>query len=945
MDILASCLGSIVFSDKKLTVNFHHLNHTVMRLFKGRRQSDSAVYRASIDKSSEDIACGIPSGPSTEFPSRMSPRVCTNEFQTVTAMPAMVLEDNTKEVKGMLSTWGRRMGRKLELLRKNDTKEDSSPLPSPCVSGTSNNKKLWKTGRSVSESCESKDMLLPNSNSRERSPSPFKNIFVRMGSTGMLNMNKQQNNQFEQSSLNSNGNQLFRSSSTSHLSESYVRGEDPSEGIDLNSCPTNVFSSRTNDNHKRCSSTIGFAPSYEQNFTNVPMKALSCDNITDLDVTANNNVTKRCNFPYAFLRSKLSVLPEENSGNQQRSFSLRINNNNDMKVSATRTNRPVKHRSNSKEQTHDNHFLKCDSETVKENDKKNYSRHSDSTKRLSYNNVAEHNVLTTDENVPVHDEILHHRPTNYVSSNESGYDSDGRHQDDSHVHHFRNEFLFTEKDSSCITNEDFDNSSMNLSELCRSERRKNAADSQTVEYLRTRAKVCDSNQVEQQYKPLYTEKVRPIAQISSDLNQFKSSPLDRKFSDTNLETEDPGSLWRSKRYSDPVLPSTNINQTVNLRKHEFLLSQLLQPEMLQENSSSNLDLTSPHATLSNKHVYQTCKRQFKQVRLWKSSTDEPLGIYLTQQVVHAPHNQPRDEARYIISKFDENGIANRDGRLCIGDEIINVNGHVLRGIASLQRVQYIVNSVCTPAPNCVPYCTFQVDLFVSHNMLVPVSNTLPHPLHTNLSQLQRVDTMSCLNNEQKTFNRDHISKKLSSTTALDRHQNSAEEDNSDADEVFESPVKITSFKYRSLVINKSFRNKCNTKDTTNKHKELQPVIGKSDTNENNTKKTNVTSRTQTPVTTIYYVVTFEKGSGKKSLGFSIVGGNDSPRGQMGIFVKTIFPCGQAAENGTLHEGDEIVSVNDVSLQGLPHAGAIALFKKVRAGQLVLKIARRRQVQT
>lgn len=44
-------------------------------------------------------------------------------------------------------------------------------------------------------------------------------------------------------------------------------------------------------------------------------------------------------------------------------------------------------------------------------------------------------------------------------------------------------------------------------------------------------------------------------------------------------------------------------------------------------------------------------------------------------------------------------------------------------------------------------------------------------------------------------------------------------------------------------------------------------------------------------------------------------------------------------------GDEIVSVNDVSLQGLPHAGAIALFKKVRAGQLVLKIARRRQVQT
>lgn len=565
----------------------------------------------------------------------------------------------------MLSTWGRRMGRKLELLRKNDTKEASSPLPSPGVPGTPNNKKLWKVGRSVSESCESKDMLLPNCNSRDRSPSPFKNIFVRMGSTGMLNMNKQQNHnssrsQYEQNSLNSNGNHLFRSSSTSHLSESYVRGEDPSEGIDLNSCSANLFVPRTNDNHKRCSSTIGFAPSYDQNFTNVPMKALSCDNITDLDVIANNNVTKRCNFPYAFLRSKLSVLPEENSGNQQRSYSLRINNN-DMRVGATRTNRPVKLRSNSREQTYDNNFLKCTNRVVKENDKKNYCRHSDSTKRLSYNNVAEHNVLTTDENVPVHEEILHHRLTNYVSSNESGYDSDGRHQDDSHVHHLRNEFLFPEKESSCIINEDSDTSSMKLSELCSSERRKNTGDPQRLDYLRTRANVCDSSHIKQQCKPLCTEKIRPNSQISSDLNQFKSSTLERKFSDSSLETEDPGLQWRSKRYSDPVLPSTNINQTVKLRKHEFLLSQLLQPELLQENSSSNLnlDLTASNVNLSNKHIYQTCKRQFKQVRLWKSRTDEPLGIYLTQQVVHAPHNQPRDEARYVISKFDENGIANR----------------------------------------------------------------------------------------------------------------------------------------------------------------------------------------------------------------------------------------------------------------------------------------------
>ncbi|KAH8252703.1 hypothetical protein KR032_001388 [Drosophila birchii] len=88
-------------------------------------------------------------------------------------------------------------------------------------------------------------------------------------------------------------------------------------------------------------------------------------------------------------------------------------------------------------------------------------------------------------------------------------------------------------------------------------------------------------------------------------------------------------------------------------------------------------------------------------------------------------------------------------------------------------------------------------------------------------------------------------------------------------------------------------------------------------------------------------ITFFKGPGLKSLGFSIVGGRDSPKGNMGIFVKTVFPTGQAADDGTLQAGDEIVEINGNSVQGMSHAETIGLFKNVREGTIVLKILRRK----
>ncbi|CAB3240662.1 unnamed protein product [Arctia plantaginis] len=96
-----------------------------------------------------------------------------------------------------------------------------------------------------------------------------------------------------------------------------------------------------------------------------------------------------------------------------------------------------------------------------------------------------------------------------------------------------------------------------------------------------------------------------------------------------------------------------------------------------------------------------------------------------------------------------------------------------------------------------------------------------------------------------------------------------------------------------------------------------------------------------PRDTHSFEVRFTKSAGGKGLGFSIVGGRDSPRGDMGIFVKTIFNNGQAAESA-LREGDEIVSVNGRGTAGLTHGEAIRLFKDVRAGPVLLRVTRRIQ---
>lgn len=158
----------------------------------------------------------------------------------------------------------------------------------------------------------------------------IKNFFHRIGSTGMLN-HKSHNlvKAAEQPNNQATSTSLYRSSSTSQLTTcSYVKCDDPSDGLNLANgqkrqsmsvllkSGTNLFNgsnssiasagikSSSCDDIAKVGQVIITSP---QNSSSEPASANSPQSSSDAN-------SRRGAFPYAFLRSRLSVLPEENNG-------------------------------------------------------------------------------------------------------------------------------------------------------------------------------------------------------------------------------------------------------------------------------------------------------------------------------------------------------------------------------------------------------------------------------------------------------------------------------------------------------------------------------------------------------------------------------------------------------------------------------------------------------
>lgn len=311
-------------------------------------------------------------------------------------------------------TWGRRMSKKLELLRRNDLSKsfdvtpftstpNTTPKTTSIASDTLRNfkHKIVRSATHVSNYQQDDDT---RSLHHERQKT-LKTFFHRIGSTGMLN--HKSNNSLKQQHELAN-KQLYRSSSTSQLN--------------------------TLTSYIKCDGVNSMSKS-KANTTPIPVvKSSSCDNI----IAQVGDHPKR-GFPYAFLRSKLSVLPEENGGsvlNKKRLLenSLKLLN----ETSALAKSPPLTNPSNSLRGSIRNRNSLTESDFSDSCISPLSEPYSNQVEQI-YSQISPTRLHTVpDENIAptgycnfsrtiLNDwEPSYQRLSSCISSNESGYDSDGR---------------------------------------------------------------------------------------------------------------------------------------------------------------------------------------------------------------------------------------------------------------------------------------------------------------------------------------------------------------------------------------------------------------------------------------------------------------------------------------------------------------------------------------